>query len=249
MKKALGYIMDIGESMLLYGAEVARVEDSITRMGTALGFERIDVFIIPSCMIVNGFDEENKSYTQTRRIKNIGIDVDKLHLLNELSRKICAVDMTQEEIYKEYQKIKCGKRYPFYLRILFSALICGSFTLFFGGSFNDAAVSFVVGGISGACNELFAKSGFNQIFAKFGCVTVSTALALLAMKLGMIKTIDSVIIGNIMPLIPGIGLTNALRDLFVGDSISGILRLVEAALTAIAISAGYFITAAFFGGI
>ena len=48
-------------------------------------------------------------------------------------------------------------------------------------------------------------------------------------------------IGIIMTLIPGIGLTNALRDLFTGDSIAGLLRSIEAALTALAIAAGYFL--------
>ena len=52
---------------------------------------------------------------------------------------------------------------------------------------------------------------------------------------------DKLIIGNIMTLIPGIGLTNALRDLFTGDSIAGLLRSIEAVLTAFAIAAGYFL--------
>ena len=53
--------------------------------------------------------------------------------------------------------------------------------------------------------------------------------------------VDKVIIGNIMSLVPGIGLTNALRDLFTGDSIAGLLRSIEAVLTALAIAAGYFL--------
>jgi len=46
-------------------------------------------------------------------------------------------------------------------------------------------------------------------------------------------------IGDIMLLIPGIALTNALRDLFVGDTISGILRLLEAVLQAGIIACGF----------
>jgi uncharacterized membrane protein YjjP (DUF1212 family) len=72
---------------------------------------------------------------------------------------------------------------------------------------------------------------------------VATFLAFLAVKLGWIADVDKVIIGNIMTLIPGIGLTNALRDLFTGDSIAGLLRSIEAVLTALAIAAGYFLVA------
>ena len=60
---------------------------------------------------------------------------------------------------------------------------------------------------------------------------------------------DMVIIGNIMVLIPGIGLTNAIRDLFVGDSIAGLLRTVEAILLALAIAAGYFLFVWMMGGV
>ena len=59
---------------------------------------------------------------------------------------------------------------------------------------------------------------------------------------------DMVIIGNIMLLIPGIGFTSALRDLFVGDSIAGLLRIVEAVLMALAIGAGYFLFIWMMGG-
>ena len=66
-------------------------------------------------------------------------------------------------------------------------------------------------------------------------------MAFLSVKIGWIADVDKVIIGNIMSLIPGIGLTNALRDLFTGDSIAGLLRSIEAVLTALAIAAGYFL--------
>ena len=51
-----------------------------------------------------------------------------------------------------------------------------------------------------------------------------------------------------MSLIPGVGLTDSLRDLFAGDSISGVLRLIEASLLALAIACGYIITTFIFGG-
>ena len=51
-----------------------------------------------------------------------------------------------------------------------------------------------------------------------------------------------------MTLIPGVGLTVALRDLFVGDSITGVLRTIEAVLFALAIAGGYLISALIMGG-
>ena len=74
-------------------------------------------------------------------------------------------------------------------------------------------------------------------------------LAFIAMRLSLISGVDKVIIGNIMSLIPGIGLTNALRDLFTGDHIAGLLRTIESGLIALVIAAGYFLSAILMGGV
>ena len=78
---------------------------------------------------------------------------------------------------------------------------------------------------------------------------VSAGAAYIAYNIGIVTDVDEIIIGNIMTLIPGIGLTNALRDLFTGDSIAGLLRTIEAVLTALAIAAGYFVLVITMGGV
>ena len=78
---------------------------------------------------------------------------------------------------------------------------------------------------------------------------MATLSAYLFYKLGIVPTVDNIIIGNIMVQIPGIGLTNALRDLFVGDSIAGLLRFIEAVLIALAIAAGHFLFITLFRGV
>ena len=77
---------------------------------------------------------------------------------------------------------------------------------------------------------------------------LTAVLAFLCQRFALISTADYVVIGNIMLLIPGVGLTNAIRDLFVGDSITGVLRAIEAVLLALAIAAGYIVATYLFGG-
>ena len=69
------------------------------------------------------------------------------------------------------------------------------------------------------------------------------------MLLHLISCPDYIIIGNIMTLIPGVGFTNALRDLFVGDMFTGTIRTVEAVLLAIAIAVGFAIPDLLLGGV
>lgn len=241
MLKTFGYVMDIGEQMLISGAEVHRVEESISRMCRAFGAERVDVFIITSSMIATVHAPDGQTYTQTRRVTTANINFEKLHLLNELSREICSRHLTNEEIESKLQKAVCCRKFPIWLEFVSYAIIAGSFTLFFGGNVIESLISFVVGAFVRLGIFFCDKMIPNRIFGKFFSAVIATTLAFLSVKCGWITDVDKVIIGNIMSLIPGIGLTNALRDLFTGDSIAGLLRSIEAVLTALAIAAGYFL--------
>lgn len=249
MEKLLDCGMSIGEQMLICGGEVHRVEDSLRRIFHALGAVRTDVFIITSSMIVTVHTKDGRAYTQTRRITETGIDFEKLNRLNELSRKICRTKMTADDINSELSAISACKRYPLWLEYICYAVIAGAFTLFFGGGFTEALVSFAAGFIVRFIILISDKAVSNKIFSKFLSSFAATAIAWAALSLGIIPDAQKVIIGSIMALLPGIGLTNALRDLLVGDSIAGLLRTIEASITALAIAAGYFILAMLAGGI
>ena len=247
MEDLINCAMDIGEQMLLSGAEVHRVEESVWRMCTAFGAARTDIFIITSSMVLTVYTEDGRSYTQTRRINGATTNYEKLHKLNALSRHICKEKLRAEQIRAELAAAVSCKEYPFRLECLCYALIAGAFTAFFGGTVADVAVSFFVGAAVRFALLLSETAIPNKIFSKFFSAAFTTLLAFIAVSCGLIGNVDKVIIGNIMSLIPGIGLTNALRDLFTGDSIAGLLRSIEAALTALAIAAGYFLVA-FLGG-
>ena len=243
MLKLLKCAMDIGEEMLVSGAEIYRVEESINRMCYAFGAKRVDVFIITSSMIVTVYTQYDETFTQTRRIKASKFNVEKLHRLNDLSREICAKKLTVEEIEDRLQHATDCKQFSPLLEFVSSAVIAGAFTLFFGGNYVESVVSLFVAAIVWICIFFAEKIVSNRIFSKFYASAIATLLAFLACKIGWIPSIDKVIIGNIMTLIPGIGLTNAIRDLFSGDSIAGLLRLIDAVLTALAIAAGYYMVA------
>jgi uncharacterized membrane protein YjjP (DUF1212 family) len=157
--------------------------------------------------------------------------------------------MTSDEIRADFNEILKTKSYPFWLECISCALIAGAFTLFFGGGAIDAVISTVIGALIKLLAHFCEKTVTSRIFDKFICAFAASTLAFIAFRLSWIGGVDKVIIGNIMSLIPGIGLTNALRDLFTGDSIAGLLRSIESALIALAIAAGYFLSAFLMGGV
>lgn len=249
MKTELNVICDIAEQMLKSGAETYRVEDSLYRMCIAIGAKRADVFIITSSIVVTVYLENERAYTQTRRINSIDTNMEKLHRLNAFCRKICNGGIPLEKLKEEYVSAVNIPSYPLWLEFLSYGFIGLCFCAFFGGGLVEALLSFVVGTTLRLIVLVCDKFTIGKIFTRFSCSFVATLLAYLFYSLKFISTPDFIIIGNIMVLIPGIGLTNALCDLFAGDSIAGILRFIEAILIALSIAAGYFLFVTFFKGV
>ncbi len=249
MKQELNCAMDIGEQMLVSGAEVHRVEDSVGRICSAFGAVRVDCFIITSSMVVTVQGANGNIHTQTRRISSAGTDFDRLDRLNRLSRRICSEQLSMEEAREELDEIMAMRPYNRWIECAAYALIAGSFALFFGGEILESLVAALIGCVLHFLVRMANRVAKNLIFSKFISSFFIAAMAYLSMRLGVVKSVDCIIIGNIMLLIPGIGFTNALRDLFTGDSIAGILRMLEAALSAAAIAAGYFVLVFLMGGV
>ena len=63
-------------------------------------------------------------------------------------------------------------------------------------------------------------------------------MSLLILSTGLPILQDKVVIGDIMPLVPGIALTTSIRDFFNGDYLSGAIHMLDAILTAFTIAVG-----------
>ena len=240
--------LDIGEQMLISGAEIGRVEDSIRLICRAYGCLRTDVFTITSSIVVTIQDPESKFYTQSRRITGSHTDLDRLDRLNSLSRRICRERPEWDRVREDLSQVDKGRKYPFWLEVLSSAMIGGAFAIFFGGCFTDGLVAAVLGALLHLTTAALRRARLNQILVNVVAAFLLSAEAILCVRWGIGQDANEIIIGNIMLLIPGIALTNSLRDMISGDIISGLLRFLDAILVAAAIAAGYILAAQLLGG-
>ena len=67
---------------------------------------------------------------------------------------------------------------------------------------------------------------------------MSSAAAILLVHMEIGENLDAVTIGTLMVLVPGMALTNAMREIMAGDIISGLSRTAEVILVATAIALG-----------
>lgn len=248
-EELLSCVLDIGEQMLISGAEINRVEDSIKRICKSYNAKRVDVFTITSSIVVTLQREDGCTFTQTRRIHKYSTNLDKVDKLNNLSRYICSYTPEVSYIANELAEINKGKTYSLLVEYIVYALNAGVFTTFFGGGFSDALVSSVIAILLKLSINLAQKVDTNILFVNIICSFVVGVFAILSVSMGIGESIENIIIGNIMLMIPGIALTNSIRDIIRGDTIAGLFRLCEAVVMALSIAVGFGVASIFFGGI
>lgn len=242
--------LDMGETMLRCGAEILRVEDTITRICTAYGGGIVDVFTILSLIILSWKADDGKNYTLTRRINPHPTDLNKLEALNALSRYICEKKPPCREIQERICAVMApGVRRIYKSKMVGYVLLASAFTLFFGGNLRDGLAAGVVAVLMYLWDYCFASHGRNRVVYSLVISLVAGILCSLSVLIGIGQNIDMVMIGSIMLMIPGINLMNALRDMMCGDIITGILRLAEALMMAVAIAVGFGIAIMLFGGL
>ncbi len=238
-EKVLYCAMSIGEQLLTCGAEVSRVEDTIRRICTAYGATRVDVFSITSSIVTTMFGGDFESVTESRRVLSMRNDFNKLDELNQLSRYICSTLPDPEEIPGRLRRIAEGRSYSFSQQLLVYALVSGSFAVFFGGDWKDMLVSAAIGVLL-KCLEAFIRRGsVNGLFTALLCSSAGGLLSHAAVALRLGSHADLISIGNIMLFIPGVMFTNSLRDLFSGDTITGLIRFSESLLLAVIVALGF----------
>lgn len=240
-------LLDLAEALIVCGADVNLVETSIVKLGKAYGAAATDAFVITSNISVTMHDENGHAISQIRRIHTaMSNNFDKLERLNALCTRCCNDRLTAGEIKCELAAITKAplNRLTFYAG---SVLAAGSFALFFGGTVLDAAVAAVFAVVICILTEVVKPYCPNEIVFNFiaALVTGLGICACVAVVPGLHG--DMIIIGDIMLLIPGIAITNSMRDMLSGDTATGALRLLEALLWTGGLALGYMIPIALFG--
>jgi uncharacterized membrane protein YjjP (DUF1212 family) len=234
--------VDAGRIILENGGETYRVEDTILRILAAYNLEAADSFVTPTGIMVSVTDRYAHTVTIVKRIRKRTVDLEKISRVNDLSRNIKTKGMTSDNLSEELIKIDNLQRYDTKTTIIFSALAAAFFTLLFGGNLNDFFSSFLIGGIIKYVGISLSSLSINDFFINIFGGILAAFLAIISGLLSLSDNLDKVIIGSIMLLVPGLSITNAIRDTIAGDLVSGITRAIEAVLVAVAIAVGTGIT-------
>ena len=240
-EQLLDCLLEMGDLMLDAGAEISRAEDTLSRMGAAYGAARTDVFVITSLISMTMEFPGDPSQTETRRIRSDGQpDFYRLEKLNALSRACCAEPLPPDELRARLDAVAAGKK-PFSAKLLGSVIAAGAFAVFFGGTIFDALAAAVFGAVICLLQERFAHTQVKTVALNL-MISLLVGLGVGALT-ALIPALhmDRILIGDIMLLIPGLAMTNAIRNMLVGDTISGVVRLLESLMWAAALAGGFMV--------
>ena len=237
--EALPAMLDIGEAMLLSGADVHSIEEELMRLGHAYGARKMNVMVITATIIATMTLPGGYEHTLTRRITgDVGIDFHKMERLFDLCAKVRAEQPGPDEVRRDLHAI-CARPIPAWALFAGGMLSAGAVALFFGGTLLDAAVSAAFA-ILLCCSIRWARPWTPDTIIFNFVNSFICGLGIMAVA-GIWTDIspDLVMIGDIMLLIPGVAMTNATRDMLSGDTISGVMRFVESLLWAVALALGF----------
>ncbi len=239
--------LDIGEGMLKNGGEISRVEDTIERICRAYGAVHVEVFSIISVIVASVRMADGSYSSQLRRVKQTGMNLGMLERLNALSREACSEKPELYRLDARLAEVKRQRTYPKWVTTLAMTVIAMGFTFFFGGKLVDAMIAGVIGAVT-SLFEIFPSKYINGMAKTALSSFVIALMAGLSVMINIGTDGGTIIIGSIMPLVPGLSFGTAMRDLLCGDLASGSLRTLQAVLRALMIAFGYLLAFVIVGG-
>lgn len=234
----LNIAMKIGYRLAMCGAETFRVEESIIRIMQVYNVNA-EAFSIPNLLIINIETPDGQTLTRMRRIGIHGNDLDSVERYSNLSRRICELKPEPMEALAWIRQTDADKRsYCLLASLAGSFLGASGFAAFFGSNLPDSLCAGLCGVTIGLVSRVMNYFKVNQFFSTIISAFIMTMAAWILNALHIVQSTDTVIIGSLMILVPGLLFTNAMRDIIFGDTNSGVNRIVQVLLIAVAIALG-----------
>lgn len=241
IEQVLDTVVRAGDLLMSSGAEVYRVEDTMNRIAQSFPeVQNVQSYVTATGIIVS-ITMDGSTSTHIARVKERNVNIDTIDQINELSRRCSKSALSVEQIDAQLDRIAAQKRYSFFITTLFGAIGALGFAIFFKGNLDEIVASFFVGiairCLSWSLNHLKINDFLNNLL----CAMLAAWLAVEIHSFDPKASINVMVISSIMLLVPGLAITNAIRDTMATDYLSGLARGAEAFLcaTAIAIGAGF----------
>ncbi len=239
MDEVLETAVEAGHILLESGAEIFRVEETMQRISQYFGVDEShkEFFVLANGLFATGTTERGH-FAKVRQSRVHGARLSKVVAINQLSREIEQGKYTLPEVKQELERIKNLPEPPKLLQILSSGLGSAAFCCMFGGGPVDCLAAFLAGLILYVFVLYISAPHMSNISGNLLGGALVTVICIFLYKIGFGRDLSRMVIGSIIPLVPGVAFTNGIRDIADGDYISGAVRLLDALLVFLCIAVG-----------
>ena len=228
-----------GKIIMENGGETYRAEETINRMGAGFGLEQVDSFAVPSGLFISYRNGNSDPVTSVRRVRRESRNLSRVDEVNRVSRQVAAGKLDCHEAYCRLREIECCPGSFAGAWCLPAAFLCAAgFTLLFGGSLLSIAAAGLVAATVQLMETFLSRFRSRGLAASILGGLFTTLLPLLLVRVFPAMQTELIIAGAVMPLVPGLAMTNAVQDTMRGDMVSGLSHGAQAILTAFLIAGG-----------
>lgn len=236
-RKIYNVALKTAELLIRNGSEVSRANDTVKRILSSHGYFDIPLFLSPTVIII-GDNSDNSSFYLVKNIETRGNNIGRVNMINAFSREFCAKNIAVDDAMQKLEEIEKKSEYSFIMILVMACIGCAVFTLMLGGSLSDFICSIFTSALGFVVNEYILKLAKTPFLGNFISSLVATLAAVLLVKLRLGHNLNMIVVGSILPLVPGVAFTSGIRDFLSGDLISGTARSFEAIFVAVAIAFG-----------
>jgi uncharacterized membrane protein YjjP (DUF1212 family) len=237
-EEVLLFAADAARVMLESGGETYRSEETAVVVAGALGGVEAECYATPTGVTLSFVGGDGRVHSIVRRIKRRAMHLERVALVEGIARSLVAGSMDFGAASDELGRVEALRGRGVAVSSAAAAAGAGCFTVLFGGAWNDALVAAVAGALVSRLPPAMARKQLPDFFANLVAGAAATLLCLGARRLGLATGADATVIGVLMLLVPGIAITNAIRDTIAGDLVAGVARGADAFISAAGISVG-----------
>ncbi len=228
----------MGEMLLKNGAEISRVQETMERVARAYKLEDFNAYVLTNAIFVNATGSDGRSETTLKQLSENGIHLGRICAVNQLSREIARGKYSVDEAFSRLGEIEAIPYSSLPLRTLACGVGSAAYSYLFGGNGRDALAAFFCGLLLEPFLHLLEKRGISRFLVNLLSSAFVALLGSLFVMFGIGSSLDKVVIGSIIRLVPGIALTTSIRDFFNRDYLSGTIRMIDALLVGGCIAVG-----------